>query len=49
MRFIVEIGHHTVAGLVKLGFIRRDERDELGAIIAGLKRLGWAPRISRIA
>jgi hypothetical protein len=48
MRFVVEVEHHIVAGLVKLGFIRRDESEELRAIIAGLKRLGWAPNISRV-
>jgi hypothetical protein len=48
LRFLVEVEHHTVAGLVKLGFIRRDECEELLAIIAGLKRLGWAPNISRV-
>jgi hypothetical protein len=48
MRFLVEVEHHVVAGLVRLGFIRRDESEEFSAIIAGMKRLGWAPRISRI-
>jgi hypothetical protein len=49
LRFLVEVDGGIVAGLVRLGFIRPDERDELGAIIAGMKRLAWAPRIRRIA
>jgi hypothetical protein len=49
LRFIVEVERGLVDGLVRLGFIRSDERGELGAIIAGMKRLGWAPSISRIA
>jgi hypothetical protein len=49
MRFLVEIDPGRVAGLVKLGFIPSDERDELVAIIAGMKRLGWTPYISRLA
>jgi hypothetical protein len=49
LRFLVEVEQHTVAGLLKLGFIRPDERDELGAIIAGMKRLGRTPNTSRIA
>jgi hypothetical protein len=49
LRFLVEVEHHTVAGLVKLGFIRPEERDELGAIFAGMRRLGWLPHISRIS
>jgi hypothetical protein len=49
LRFLVEVEHHTVVGLVKLGFIRPEERDELGAIFAGMKRLGWLPHISRIS
>ena len=32
-----------------VGFIRPDEREELGAIIAGMKHMGWAPYISRLA
>jgi hypothetical protein len=48
LRFLVEVEPHTVAGLIKLGFIRPDEREELGPIIAGLRRLAWTPRISRI-
>jgi hypothetical protein len=49
LRFIVEVNRGLVHGLVRLGFIRPDERDELGAIIAGMKRLGWLPHISRIS
>jgi hypothetical protein len=49
LRFIVEVEPTIVDGLVRLGFIGPDERDELGAIIAGMKRLGWAPRVSRLA
>jgi hypothetical protein len=48
LRFLVEVEHHTVVWLVKLGFVRHEEGEELGAIIAGLKRLGRTPRISRI-
>jgi len=48
LRFVAEVERDIVAGLVRLGFIRPDERDELGAILAGSKRLGWAPRISRV-
>jgi hypothetical protein len=49
MRFIVEVEPTIVAGLVRIGFIRPDEREELGAIIAGMKHVGWAPYISRLA
>jgi hypothetical protein len=49
MRFFVEVDRGLVAGLVELGFIRPDEREELGAIIAGMKHMGWAPYISRLA
>ena len=34
LRFIVEVNSGLVDGLVRLGFIRPDERDELGAIIS---------------
>jgi hypothetical protein len=49
LRFLVEVEHHIVAGLVKLGFVRREESEELGAIFDGMKRLGWLPHISRIS
>jgi hypothetical protein len=49
MRFLVEVDRGLVAGLVQLGFIRPDEREELGTIIAGMKHLGWAPYVSRLA
>jgi hypothetical protein len=49
LRFIVEVNRGLVDGLVRLGFIQSDERDELGAIIAGMKRLGWAPSVLRVA
>ena len=49
MRFLVEVECDTVTWLVRLGFIRSTERDDLAAIIAGLKRIGRAPEISRIA
>jgi len=49
MRFIVEVEPTIVAGLVRIGFIRPDEGDELGAIIVGMKRMRWAPRILRVA
>ena len=49
MRFIVEVEPTIVAGLVRIGFIRPDERDQLDAILAGMKRMGWAPYISRLA
>jgi hypothetical protein len=34
MRFIVEVERGLLDGLVRLGFIRPEERDELGAIIS---------------
>ena len=49
MRFIVEVDRGLVDGLVRLGFIRSDERDELGAITAGMKRMGRVPSIFRLA
>jgi hypothetical protein len=48
MQFLVEVDRGIVAGLVRLGFIRPDEHDELGAIIAGMKRMGWAPSVTRV-
>ena len=49
LRFQVEIDRGLVDGLVRLGFIRPDERNELGAIIARMKRIGSAPHISLLA
>jgi len=48
LRFLVEVEFDTVSWLVRLGFIRPNERNDLAAIIAGLKRIGRAPEISRI-
>jgi hypothetical protein len=49
LRFLVEVEHSTLAGLVRLGFIYPEQRDDVAAIIASLKRIGRVPRISRIA
>ena len=48
-RFVVDVPRYTVEGLVKLGFLRPDQRDDLFAVIAALKRLGRMPSVSRIA
>jgi hypothetical protein len=48
-RFLVEIPQATIGLCVMFGFIRPDQRDDLGAIMAGLRRLGQVPAISRIA
>jgi hypothetical protein len=48
-RFVVDVPSYTVEGLVKLGFIRPDQQDDLFAVIAALKRLGRTPSVSRIA
>jgi hypothetical protein len=49
LRFLVEVERGTVASLVKLRFISRDQGGDLVAIIDALKRVGQAPRIQRIA
>ena len=48
LRFLVEVERGTVASLVKLRFISRDQGGDLVAIIDALKRLGQAPNISRL-
>jgi hypothetical protein len=49
-RFLVEVPRSTIEVLIRFGFIRFDERDDLGAIINALRRLGQAPpAIRRIA
>jgi hypothetical protein len=47
LRFLVEVERGTVASLVKLGFIRPEQRDDLGAILVALKRVGQPPTIWR--
>jgi hypothetical protein len=49
LRFVVEVEHYIVTGLIGLGFLGPDKGDDLLAILAGLKRLGWKASISRIA
>jgi hypothetical protein len=49
LRFIVEVERSIVDGLVKIGFIRLDERDELLPIINAMKRLGRVPDIWPLA
>jgi hypothetical protein len=48
MRFLVQVEHSTVDWLIRLGFMRPDQRDDVAAIIAALTRIGQAPSISRI-
>jgi hypothetical protein len=49
IRFLVEVPASTVDGLVRLGFLTPHERGDLPSILAGVKRIGWNPEISRIA
>jgi hypothetical protein len=49
MRFVAEVECNTVAWLIRLRFINPDQGEDLDAIIAGLRRIGQTPRISRIA
>jgi hypothetical protein len=48
-RFIVDIERNKVDWLCKFRLIRSDQRDDLLAIMTGLKCLGQPPNISRIA
>jgi hypothetical protein len=47
-RFIVEIPSPTIQGFVKLGWLRPDQQNDLGAIMAALKRLGRELDILRV-
>jgi len=47
-RFIVEVPCSTIEGFVRLGWLRGDQRDDLAAIMAALRRLGKVPAVSRI-
>ena len=42
MRFSVEVERITVGWLVRLGLIRPDQADDLGAILAGFRNVGLA-------
>jgi hypothetical protein len=46
-RFIVEVPRSTIEGFVRLGWLRGDQRDDLAAVTAALRRLGQAPAVAR--
>lgn len=48
-RFIVEVPRSTIEGFVRLGWLRGNERHDLPAIMAALRRLGQVPAVTRIA
>jgi len=48
-RFLVEIPCSTIEGFVEFGWLLPDQRDDLQAIIAAMRRLGWVPTVTRIA
>jgi hypothetical protein len=45
LQFYVEVERGLVAGLVRLGFIRSNELNDLGAVISALRRIGQTPSI----
>jgi hypothetical protein len=47
-RFRVEVSRGTINSLLKLGWLRGDQRHDLAAIMAALKRLGREPDILRV-
>jgi hypothetical protein len=49
VRFLVEIPFPTIEGFVRLGWLPPDQRDDFQAIMAALRRLGWAPTVKRLA
>ncbi|HEY1430112.1 MAG TPA: hypothetical protein VGF39_00535 [Stellaceae bacterium] len=49
MRFLIEVPRHTIEAFLEFGWLRGDERDDLPAIMAALRRLGKAPAVARIA
>jgi hypothetical protein len=48
-QFLVEIRSYTLEALVRFGWVRGDQQDDLDAIMNALRHLGQAPSISRIA
>ena len=48
-RFLVEVPRSTIEMFVRFGFIRADQRNDLAAIMAALRRVGQVPAVSRIA
>jgi hypothetical protein len=49
MRFLVEVPRHTIEAFLEFGWLRGDQRDDLAAIMAALRRLGKVPAVARIA
>jgi hypothetical protein len=47
-RFVVEVPRSTIEAFVRFGFIRRDQQDDLAAVMGALRLLGEAPVVSRI-
>jgi hypothetical protein len=47
-RFVVDVPQYTAEGLIKLGFIRPSQEDDLFALIDGLRRLGRTPSVLRV-
>jgi hypothetical protein len=39
----------VIEGFVELRWLRADQRDDLAAILAAMRRLGWTPTVTRIA
>ncbi|MGC2415830.1 MAG: hypothetical protein WA459_24425 [Stellaceae bacterium] len=47
-RFVVQVPRSTIDAFVRLRWLRVDQRHDLGAIMAALKRMGRAPDILRV-
>ena len=48
-RFLIEVPRYTTEAFVRFGFIRSDQRNDLAAIVGGLRILGQMPMVSRIS
>ena len=48
-RLLIEVPRHTTEAFVRFGFIRSDQRNDLAAIVGGLRILGQMPMVSRIS
>ena len=45
LRFYIEIERGLLVGLVRLGFIRSSELNDLGAVTSALRRIGQTPNV----
>jgi hypothetical protein len=47
-RFLVEVPEHTIWALVRFGWLRGDQQDDLAAVIGALRLLGQTPAVTRV-